>query len=290
MLFSITQLLSRHGSKSKTKSTLHSRACYHNYFVATQPKRWSCSLILTTVHLYTPNYLLIRLLAAERSSLLPIWCGDLDMHTYHNEMQVTMATSNFLVNRPLHYYYLRQQVSHVLLFLLWMWSWRWLRSLAAGLTKHKFHRDAFERRFRHHRQPTALVRRLALLCISTKLNHPSHEFEYNSTFVCRDVDGCDHRIALWREISSWRGIWNRMQLTESHCTVQLAHTKWSITRHNDCVSSEAGLIVDITQMLCSVLERCILLFGWKVFQIILALMKECTNPRFYNNKALYGSI
>ena len=77
-----------------------------NYFVATQPKRWSCSLILTTMHLYTPNYLLIRLLVAERSSLLPIWCGDFNMHTYHHEMQVTMATSNFLVNRPLHYYYL----------------------------------------------------------------------------------------------------------------------------------------------------------------------------------------
>ena len=58
------------------------------------------------MHLYTPNYLLIRLLAAERSSLLPIWCGDFNMHTYHHEMQVTMATSNFLVNRPLHYYYL----------------------------------------------------------------------------------------------------------------------------------------------------------------------------------------
>jgi len=103
MWFSITQLLSRHGSKSKTKSSFTS--FYHN-FVATQPKRWSCSLILTTVHLYTPNYLLIRLLAAERSSLLPIWCGNFNIHTYHHEMQVAMATSNFLVNRPLHYYYL----------------------------------------------------------------------------------------------------------------------------------------------------------------------------------------
>ena len=36
-----------------------------------------------------------------------------------------------------------------------MCCWRRLRRLTAGLTKHKFHRDAFERRFRHHRQATA---------------------------------------------------------------------------------------------------------------------------------------
>ena len=201
--------MSRHGSKSKTKSTLHSRACYHNYFVATQPKRWSCSLILTTVHLYTPNYLLIRLLAAERSSLLPIWCGDFNMHTYHHEMQVKMATSNFFVNRPLHYYYLlltskpRTPISvlNVLLEAVEK-TRRWTHKTQVSS------RCFWAARFRHHRQPTAyVVRRMALLCIYTQPKHTSHRFWIcNSTFVCREMMTAATIVSHFEEeFSSWRG-------------------------------------------------------------------------------------
>ena len=156
-----------------------------------------------------------------------------------------------------------------------MCCWRRLRRLAAGLIKHKFHRDAFERRafdITGSRQHMWYVEWCC--CASTRSQNILHtDFEYvtQHSFVER----------WWRLRPSYRTLkrslvrgeahtlWNRMQLVESHRTVQLAsHTKELL--QDITLAYHIKPVWSLMSLKCCVvcLNGCILLI-WRKYQMIL---------------------
>ena len=199
-------------------------------FVATQSKRWSCSLILTTMHLYTPNYLL----SCCRFDVVTLTCTrtSWDANASYDGDQQLLGKS-----------------AAALLFLLLTSKPRTPISVLNVLlgAAEKTHR------WTHKTQVSSR-------CFWAKLStSPAADSMWYVDWRCcasaktsftqilnMELNirlwiwwGCDHRIALWRGVLFVaRHIWNRMQLTcrkSLHGSVGIS-TKWTITRHTACVS------------------------------------------------------